>query len=253
MNLSIHDFIPPIIFRAIKYFDLSISVSKIKLHPFDQVPDNLNPKLILDVGANVGDVSLAALKTYPDCEVICFEPVGATFEVLKFNLFPYKNRVQLFNLALSDSSGDSEINITSFHGANSILRQSPAHAKINPHVTEIGKEKISLICLDHFAREQRWVTRTVDLLKIDVEGHEYEVIKGGKDFIEANVDVIIIEASLMRDESWEKQSIFDLFSLLNEMGFRLINVFDLHYATNSSLMCVQMDCVFRHKSRLRKI
>lgn len=247
-RIAINDFIPPIFLRAIRYANRSMYTSKIKLHPFDQVPCDIDPKWILDVGANIGDVSLAALKTYPGCQVICFEPVAATFEILSKRVAPYHDRVRLFNKALSNSNGVGEINITSFHGANSIARQSRTHSTLNPHVSEIGKEQISLVRLDDVCHE--FGGSKIDIMKIDVEGHEHEVIQGGINFIRDNVDTIIIEASLMRDESWERQSVIDIFSLLHEMGFRLINVFDLHYAPNSKLMCVQMDCVFRHKSKL---
>ena len=122
------------------------------------------------------------------------------------------------------------------------------HSTLNPHVKEVGKQRISLSRLDDIA--QQFPNKKIDIMKIDVEGHELDVISGGRNFIQNNVDTIIVEASLMRDPSWDRQSFVDMFSLLGEMGFRLINVFDLNYAENSNLMCVQMDCVFRHKSKL---
>ena len=218
-------------------------------HPFDQVPKSIKARLILDVGANVGDVTVAALKSYPECHVICFEPVNSTFNILEKRLKPYAHRVTVYNEALSSISGNTEINITSFHGANSLSPQSSMHSALNPQVREIGKETISMVRLDDIARS--FPNKTIDIMKIDVEGHELDVIVGGKSFIQNNVDTIIVEASLMRDLSWDdNQSILEVFQLLSEMGFRLINVYDLHYAKNSSLMCVQMDCVFRHKSKL---
>lgn len=247
-RISIADFIPPIIPRVLRYIDRSIISTNVRRHPFDQVPKDIAAKLVFDIGANVGDVTLAALKTYPECHVVCFEPVNATFEVLEKRLAPYADRVTIFRDALSSINGESEINITSFHGANSIEPQSRMHSALNPHVKEIGKQRISLSRLDDIAHQ--FAGKKVDLMKIDVEGHELDVISGGRNFIQNNVDTIIVEASLMRDPSWESQSFVELFSLLGEMGFRLINVFDLNYAENSNLMCVQMDCVFRHKSEL---
>lgn len=247
-RISISDFIPPIIPRVLGYIDRTILSKNVRWPPFDQVPKDIEAKLVLDVGANVGDVTLAALKTYSGCRVICFEPVDATFEVLKQRLAPYADRVTIFREALSSKNGQSEINITNFHGANSIMTQSKMHLSLNPHIREIGKQKISLARLDDISKQ--FPDQKIDIMKIDVEGHEYDVIMGGRDFISSNVDTIIAETSLMRDSSWERQSIVDVFSLLGEMGFRLINAFDLNYAKNSNLMCVQMDCVFRHVSKL---
>jgi FkbM family methyltransferase len=247
-RISIADFIPPIFPRVLRYIDRTLISTNVRLHPFDQVPKNIEAKLVLDIGANIGDVTLAALNTYPKCQVICFEPVDTTFQILEKRLAPYADRVTIFREALSSANGKSEINITSFHGANSIEPQSQMHSTLNPHVKEVGKQRISLSRLDDIA--QQFPNKKIDIMKIDVEGHELDVISGGRNFIQNNVDTIIVEASLMRDPSWDRQSFVDMFSLLGEMGFRLINVFDFNYAENSNLMCVQMDCVFRHKSKL---
>jgi FkbM family methyltransferase len=204
----------------------------------------------LDVGANVGDVSEAALISYPQCRVICFEPVKATFEALRKRLESYGDRVVLINEALSDSNGTCEINITSFHGANSISLQSDFHKQMNPHVYEVGKEIIRIVRLDDIAA--RLGDQKIDVMKVDVEGHELSVLMGGIDFIRDRVDTIIIEISLMRDQSWEQQSVSKIFSLMDRLGFRLINLFDIHNikSRNKNMMCVQVDCVFRHIKKL---
>lgn len=244
------DFIPPIIGRVIRYITRMIS-SKPRYHPFDQVPKNIEAKLIIDIGANIGDISINALKSYPNCKVICFEPVKATYEILERRLEPYTERVKLYREALSSKNGESEINITNFHGANSIEAQSKLHSTFNPHIKELKKQNITLARLDDISVS--FPNQIVDIMKIDVEGHEYEVLSGGRKFIQNNVDTIMIEASFMRDSSWEKQSFFEIYTLLSEMGFRLINVYGLNYDTNSDLMCIQMDCVFRHKSKMQTI
>lgn len=246
------DFIPPVIFKIIQRTKRILRVGDLRIHPFENIPKDIAPNWILDVGANVGDISEAALISYPQCHVICFEPVKATFEVLKKRLAPYGNRAILLNEALSDENGRCEINITSFHGANSISLQSDFHKDLNPHVYEMGKETISIVRLDDIAK--RIGDQKIDVMKIDVEGHELNVIKGGIDFIKDRVDTIIIEISLMRDQSWEEQSVAKIFTLLDELGFKLINLFDIHHASNSSdknLMCIQVDCVFRHKNNLK--
>ena len=243
-SITLKDFIPPLLPRALRYIVRKISNNN-GPHPFDCVPRNIQAKLIFDIGANVGDVTIAALKTYPECKVICFEPVNTTLKTLYKNTSQYRNRVTIYSEALSSINGDGHINITSFHGANSIESQSKLHSEICQNVKEIGKQAVTLVRLDDIA--QRFNGQKIDIMKIDVEGHEYDVILGGKYFIKNNVDTIIVEASLMRDASLEKQSIIEVFSLLSEMGFRWINAFDLHHVENSSLMCIQMDCVFRNK------
>lgn len=220
-------------------------------HPFDSLPDGSKVEWVLDVGANKGDVTLAALKTYPSCKVICFEPVTATFELLKKNLSQYSDRTFLYNSALAEKEGVGEINITSFHGANSILPKSDFHSQFNPHIGEINKEQISLLRLDDIA--SKLPTNHIDVMKIDVEGYEINVLKGGRSFIQSSVDTIIIEASLMRDASWEKQGFMEVFNELTQLGFRLINIFDVHKARSTEMMLLQMDCVWRHQRVLERI
>jgi FkbM family methyltransferase len=206
----------------------------------------------MDVGANVGDVTLAALESYPGSRVICFEPVSATFGVLSQRVAPYGDRVLLRRHALADTRGSTEINLTSFHGANSIAPQAQAHKTLNPHVREVGKETIRLERLDDIAAELP--PHPIDIMKIDVEGFELEVLRGGARFIAARVDTIIIEVSLMRDQTFEHQQLVDIFSLLDQLGFALINCYDLHHdpAGKTGLMLVQMDCVFRRKTSLAR-
>ena len=219
-------------------------------HPFDCLPQNTPVEWVLDIGANKGDVALAALKSYPSCKVICFEPVQATFDLLQQNLNAYSDRTFLYHSALAETAGVGEINITSFHGANSILPQSPFHKKFNPHIGEMRKEQISLVRLDDIAAQ--FPTTHIDIMKIDVEGYEINVLKGGRAFIQSCVDTIIVEASLMRDASWERQGFMDLFLELTQLGFRLINIFDVHKADDSEMMLVQMDCIWRHQRVLAR-
>lgn len=245
--VGLADFIPPIVGRLIR------KARETVINPFDKVPRSVNVRWVLDVGANEGHVTLAALRSYPDAKVICFEPVKSTFDALTLALRGYKNRVVLLNQALSDANGEVEINITTAGGANSLSPQAPFHKALNPHVKEVGKEKVRIVRLDDIAAGLP--APEADVLKIDVEGHEMSVLRGGENFIKNKVDTILIEASFQRDSSWETQSFLGLFNLLEDWGFRLVNIYDVANTTNlassGDMLVAQMDCVFRHKSRLK--
>lgn len=255
-GFAVADFMPPILSKAVHY----LRKGNNKYHrrtfgSFDHVPLDIDAALILDIGANVGQLAVAALKTYPSAKVICFEPVKSTFEELKANLAPYAPRVELYNLAVTDKTGETEINVTNYHEASSLVKQSAFYDAYNPDVRAIRKERIKTISLDEFA--PNLPTCEVDILKIDVEGMELSVLKGGKEFIQRNVDTLMIEVSLQRDASWESQTIVAIFVLLQELGFRLINMYDLCKATGaeaerpaSGMMLTQVDCVFRNQRKL---
>ena len=247
-KIKLSELIPPLFYRVANYVERKIIRPQDrveKTHPFDAIPNGINAKWILDVGANVGDVAVAALESYPNAQVICFEPVNKTFEILTKRMEPYSKRSHLFNVALSDVEETGVINITTYHGANSISPQAQFHQDFNPHVREVSKEEIHLVRLDDFAT--KFPSQKIDIMKIDVEGHELNVLKGGASFISKSVDVVIIEISLMRDESLNNQAVFEIFSFFNSSGFSLLNVMDLHHIENQSMQLVQMDCVFRNK------
>lgn len=247
-GIGLLDLLPPILVRVLNRLRKKPNSSG----PFDRIPQQLRPKWILDIGANHGDISRLALQLYQDCRVICFEPVTSTFETLKANLKEYGDRVVYFKKALSDSTGSLEINLTSSDGANSFDRQAPFHKKFNPYIVEVGKETVETVRLDEVC--QSFPTLQVDVMKIDVEGHELRVLAGGKDFICNWVDTILIEMSLQRDITWEHQSFLAIINLLYDFGFRLINIYDVYSRTNketdSNMMLTQFDCVFRHKRYL---
>lgn len=251
-KLSVRDFVPPIVFRTYRFFERRFKKGNEEgprlHHPFDAVPRDIDVKWIMDVGANVGDVTTVALWSYPKANVICFEPVKGTFEILKEKLKDFTAQTHLFNMALSNSAGEGEINITTSNGANSIETQSASHQALNPHVREVGKEKIRLVRLDEIASQLP--AQKIDILKIDVEGHELAVLEGGANFISKNVNAIIIEVSIMRDQAGKHQSLFDLFAVLNKMGFQLYNIIDLHHTSSDLSQLIQMDCIFRNRKFL---
>lgn len=237
------DFMPPAVEKLLQ----RIPFGGHRRHPFTAIPTSLDARYILDVGANIGRVAEAGLRTYPRSEVYCFEPVSTTFQTLSRRLAPFGNRVKLFPFALSDVNAEARINLTSFHGANSIHPQAAFHKQLNPHVHELGQETIRLCRLDDLAAE---LPIAVDIMKIDVEGHELQVLRGGEAFLRDRVDIVLVEISLMRDQSWEEQSVFDIFALMKRLGFCLINVIDLHHSQQADMLLAQMDCVFRKHSRL---
>ena len=247
-TISTADFIPPIINKIQNKVHHFVSHDK-RVAMFKHCPPNIDVQWIIDVGANNGMVAKAALDSYPESSIICFEPVRSTFEKLRCNLSEYGERVHLYNAALSDHDGLETINITSSNAANSLERQASFHKRFNPHICETGTETIQVMRLDEAAG--LFSAKKVQIVKIDVEGHELKVLKGGTNFLRACVDIIIIEIALQRDNSLEHQALFEIFSLLEELGFRLINIFDLHHANDSELQLTQMDCIFRKFKYLR--
>jgi len=134
-----------------------------------------------DVGANVGLFSLAAGKklTGHQSSLYAFEPCPSTYANLKANLL--KNRLtgaRAIRVALSDQTGEANlyVNASLKDALNSLEHPSYSDAEV------VGREVVQTITLDDFVAREN-IAR-VDVMKVDVEGAELKVFRGGRKLLE---------------------------------------------------------------------
>ncbi len=199
-------------------------------------------RVIFDVGASVGSVTLAAARSFPNAHIYSFEPVGATYQILCENIKNYSDRIITYNFGFFNVSKTLDIHITSFHGANSILDQSLNHKNVHPHIKEIGTENVEVCTIDSFMSNKN--IDKIDIIKIDVEGVEKEVIEGGRETFKNKVDSVFIELSFLR-RNRESAYWIEICELLYDLGFILINIYDVaKYIENGRQYVAQMDVFF---------
>ena len=137
--------------------------------------------LFIDVGANHGLYSKELLKQYGTTlqELHLFEPSKELVEnYLLFN----DHRVKVNNVALSNSEGISTLyKVHDNSGLNSLTKRRLDH--FNTSMSE--SESITTVTLDQYVKEHG--IGKIDLLKIDVEGHELDVLNGATDCLDSNV------------------------------------------------------------------
>lgn len=146
-------------------------------------------RIFVDVGAHVGVMSAIVASTNPKALCVAFEPHPEIYEVLKRNCTLYPN-IRPENMAVGEFSGTAQLFIAKSEVANSTTRPSVS--------TEKHPISVLLAMLDdYFLNNQLPVP---DMIKVDVEGGEYEVLKGSLRlrnshlppvwFIEANTDFL---------------------------------------------------------------
>jgi FkbM family methyltransferase len=137
--------------------------------------------IVLDVGANIGLYTLAAARKNAKL-VYSFEPDFVSFANLKRNVETnnYSN-VAVENYAVSDKTGHADLTVTSKYP----LDRGNVHLISSPQERKQRERRITVdtICLDEFFADKH---KHVDIAKIDVEGLEYEVLRGMSNLITAN-------------------------------------------------------------------
>jgi len=84
---------------------------------------------IFDVGGNFGQTALRFAAAFPIAKVLTFEPVPSSYERLVMSIRGY-DRVKPFNVALDDTAGTVEMNLTPDAGKNSIKPIECSTAKV---------------------------------------------------------------------------------------------------------------------------
>lgn len=132
---------------------------------FEESP--FGPGPIIDVGANIGLVSLLLARRFPDRDIHAFEPNPTTFETLEANIARNgATRVSCHRYAVSDADGTVMFdNDPVKRGTASIARSGDDHAA-----------EVLATTLDSFVAANG--IGTIGLLKIDVEGYETLVLRG---------------------------------------------------------------------------
>jgi|APSaa5957512535_1039671.scaffolds.fasta_scaffold00655_11 FkbM family methyltransferase len=166
----------------------------------------MSGKTVLDIGANIGNHSLAFS---PYCkQVFAFEPHPKTFRLLELNTMDVGN-IDPINVGASDSTCKMKAVDTHYNmgGAKLIDDSFVANEKISNYL------EFSLVPLDSMDQLQN---TDIGFVKIDVEGHELQAFKGAKRLLEKHHPVIAFE---QLEESFN-QGTSDVIEFLKNTGYK---------------------------------
>ena len=173
---------------------------------------SMNINGIIHIGAHFGEEHYTYKNLGID-NIVYFEPVKKTFDILKNKIKDAK----VFNYALGSENKKIEMFIEQedIYGCSSILEPSSNYS----NVIFSEKELVEMKRLDDFN------FAGYNFLNIDVQGYEYEVLKGSEKTLE-NIDYIICEIN--RDTVYKKMDyigasvVGDIISFLKKYGFELV-------------------------------
>lgn len=189
--------------------------------------------VILDIGAHVGCHSLVYSKLNNDCKIHCFEMQSILYSLLKKNIAAnHLHNVEAFHCAIGDAIRMVTIaeSITDGPNANEIYNYNDGKEynfggiSIGP-----GSEECLMISIDSLQ------LNACDFIKLDVEGFEYFVIKGGIETIAMFKPVIFYEENHKKLTPYMSQIIenikvdessFSTTELLKSLGYNSFERFN---------------------------
>lgn len=141
----------------------------------------------IDVGCHKGEILREFIHFAPKGKHYAFEPIPVYYDYL-IKKFEKNSNIKIFPYALSDESKSS-----SFH----YVKNAPAYSGIKKRRYDIKNPEIEKIEVDLHRLDDILAAETkIDFVKIDVEGAEMLVIKGGKNLIRKNKPMVLFECGI---------------------------------------------------------
>jgi FkbM family methyltransferase len=160
---------------------------------------------IIDIGAHIGLFSACSSQlTGPTGKIICFEPTPGTFDILKNTLkLNHCDNVTAVMAAVSDKEGSATFYVGETAGCNS--------NSLVKHKT--GKEQtaydVRMVTIDSIVSEH---SLSPGLIKIDAEGAELDVLKGGLKTFSDHQPILILglHPAFIKQKGDSLEAIWDL-------------------------------------------
>jgi FkbM family methyltransferase len=173
--------------------------------------------LVFDVGANRGEYAKAVLRLAPDAIVHCFEIVPAVAALLKDALAD-RPAAHVHDFGLSNAAGEAAVSWNrAWDTASAIVARAGDPLFADSEVTTVmGRVDTG------DAVAARLAVAAIDLLKIDVEGHELEVLLGFRETLRSagrRPRVIQFEYGA----TWlpARHNLQEAYALLEPLGYRI--------------------------------
>jgi FkbM family methyltransferase len=172
---------------------------------------------ILDIGANIGIMTVSLGKKFKSSPLYSFEPMPDNLRALKRVIKHYKlKNITIAEMALGNENG--ELNIV-MPVINNVKMQGLTHI-VDPQRYQSISEGITVNVpvkrLDDI--EMLNNLSLISAIKIDVENYEYEVLRGGRDLLTKHKPIIYCEL-------WAGERRTQTISYLTELGYKT-EIFD---------------------------
>ena len=202
---------------------------------------SLGLKTIIDVGAYIGAFAFAMRMILPDVQIYSFDPIEENISQINRNLGQWGN-IQSFQTALGDRKGKVQFNLNDFRASSSVLEMDANHKIAFPETSHSRKVEVPLARLDDFLPVME--IKTPVFLKVDVQGFELNVLKGGLEILK-KTDYLLTEVTYQT--LYKDQPLFgEIYKFLTAKEFEFAgNIDSLNSPKDGAIL--QSDALFIRK------
>ena len=169
------------------------------------LPTVVNPKIIFDIGANIGATTIYYANRFPGAKIFSFEPLLSNYEILEKNVKDIEN-VSIFNYGLGKEDGFFDIYLTddeenfggvTMHNFDTYEKESIEKCKVRSVKAVLKELNVS----------------SVDLIKIDTEGAEADILM--------NIPNSIIQQTKWITGELHGNKDIELLNYIDDIGFNI--------------------------------
>lgn len=197
-----------------------------------------SPRTILDIGAYNGDWTKMVSQIFPLAKTFMIEATPENEDILKevSEAFGYE-------IALLGEKTKKSVNFytanpdeTSNTTGNSVYMEETRYFNSNTHL------KLPMTTLDEVVKKRK--LKNIDFIKIDTQGSELNILKGGVDTL-LKSEFVLLETQNLEYNSGAPFT-EDIIIAMKNYGFRLFDVLEIHYLATGQLF--QIDLLFAKKT-----
>ena len=198
---------------------------------------------IIDVGANRGQFLSKYLQHFPNAIFYCFEPLLSEFQLLQNKFGQLRGNITLVNCALGNKEGKIIFHHHKHSSSSSILNTTDKCSELYPQTKDQKDIEVNITKIDTYYKDILTEHNKNVLLKIDVQGFELEVLKGGIKTL-SMISACLLEINFMNLYS-NQTNFTEIHEMLNKNGFEYAGAMDQNF--NDEGLLVFSDILFLRK------
>lgn len=197
-----------------------------------------NARLIFDIGANVGDISLRYAELFPGAKIYAFEPFGESYNILQQRVNE-NHKIKTIQKAIGETVSSMQFYVNNNADTNSLLQSKKMGLSSDSQVANKTSINVDVITLDSFCEQHQ--INTIDILKMDIQGAELSALKGAANMMAQKKIRLIYTETYFRQQYINQPLFQDIALWLQQYDYFVQDLYNPIYGNGSLAWC---DAIF---------